>query len=192
MNVVYGILKLLGALGLFLYGMTMMSEALQKVAGDKLRSFLAAMTSNAFKRILTGLCVTAIIQSSSATTVMVVSFVNAGLLSLSQSIGVIMGANIGTTVTAWLLALLGFQGSLSSITIPLIGFGFVFMMCKSKKKKSIGEMIIGFALLFLGLEFLKNSVPDLNHSPQVIEFIRKWSSYGNWSIILYVLIGTVL
>ena len=192
MNVVYGILKLLGALGLFLYGMTMMSEALQKVAGDKLRSFLAAMTSNAFKRILTGLCVTAIIQSSSATTVMVVSFVNAGLLSLSQSIGVIMGANIGTTVTAWLLALLGFQGSLSSITIPLIGFGFVFMMCKSKKKKSIGEMIIGFALLFLGLEFLKNSVPDLNHSPQIIEFIRKWSSYGNWSIILYVLIGTVL
>jgi phosphate:Na+ symporter len=192
MNVVYGILKLLGALGLFLYGMTMMSEALQKVAGDKLRSFLAAMTSNAFKRILTGLCVTAIIQSSSATTVMVVSFVNAGLLSLSQSIGVIMGANIGTTVTAWLLALLGFQGSLSSITIPLIGFGFVFMMCKSKKKKSIGEMIIGFALLFLGLEFLKNSVPDLNNSPQVIAFIRKWSSYGNWSVILYVLIGTVL
>ena len=149
MVVVFKILTLLGSLGLFLYGMTLMSEALQKVAGDKLRNFLAAMTSNPVKRIFTGLFITALIQSSSATTVMVVSFVNAGLLSLIQSIGVIMGANIGTTFTAWLISLLGFKADISIISIPLIGFGFVFMMAKAKRKKSIGELLIGFALLFL-------------------------------------------
>lgn len=192
MSVAFGILKLIGSLGLFLYGMTLMSESLQKVAGDKLRSFLASMTSNAFKRILTGVLVTAVIQSSSATTVMVVSFVNAGLITLTQSVGVIMGANIGTTVTAWLLAIFGFQGDISAVTIPLIGVGFAFMMFRSSKKKSIGELIIGFGLLFLGLSFLKNSVPDLNNSPQVIEMIRRWSNYGFWSVLICVGIGTIL
>lgn len=192
MDAIFNIFTLLGSLGLFLYGMTLMSEALQKVAGDKLRNILAAMTSNSLSRILTGLFITAVIQSSSATTVMVVSFVNAGLLSLVQSIGVIMGANIGTTFTAWLISLLGFKADIAILAIPLIGFGFAFMMCKAKKKKSIGELIIGFALLFLGLSFLKESVPDLQNSPEVLEFLQKWTNFGFGSVIMFVLIGTVL
>lgn len=192
MNVILQVLTLLGSLALFLYGMTLMSEALQKVAGDKLRNILASMTSNSLKRILTGLMITAVIQSSSATTVMIVSFVNAGLLTLTQSVGVIMGANIGTTVTAWIIALLGFKADISVISIPLIAIGFVFMMAKSKKKKSVGELIIGFALLFLGLSFLKNSVPDLGSSPEVLSFIQSWTGWGFWSILIFVGIGTVL
>ena len=192
MDAVFKILTLLGSLGLFLYGMTLMSEALQKVAGDKLRNILAAMTSNSASRILTGLFITAVIQSSSATTVMVVSFVNAGLLSLVQSIGVIMGANIGTTFTAWLISLLGFKADIAILAIPLIGFGFAFMMCKANKKKSIGELIIGFSLLFLGLSFLKDSVPDLQNSPEVLAFLQQWTNYGFGSIIMFVAIGTVL
>ncbi len=192
MNVLYQILTLAGSLGLFLYGMMLLSEGLQKVAGDKMRSFLAAMTSNSFKRVLTGLLITSIIQSSSATTVMVVSFVNAGLLSLAQSVGVIMGANIGTTVTAWLISLLGFKVDISAISIPLIGIGFALMMFKSKRKKSIGELIIGFALLFLGLNFLKGSVPDLRSTPEVLEFLKEWTSYGFGSVLIFVGIGTVL
>lgn len=192
MDTIFNILTLLGSLGLFLYGMTLMSEALQKVAGDKLRNILAAMTSNSVSRILTGLFITAVIQSSSATTVMVVSFVNAGLLSLVQSIGVIMGANIGTTFTAWLISLLGFKADIAILAIPLIGFGFAFMMCKAKKKKSIGELIIGFALLFLGLSFLKESVPDLQSSPEVLAFLQQWTNYGFGSILMFVLIGTIL
>ena len=192
MDAIFNILTLLGSLGLFLYGMTLMSEALQKVAGDKLRNILAAMTSNSVSRILTGLFITAVIQSSSATTVMVVSFVNAGLLSLVQSIGVIMGANIGTTFTAWLISLLGFKADIAILAIPLIGFGFAFMMSKAKKKKSIGELIIGFALLFLGLSFLKDSVPDLQSSPEVLAFLQQWTNYGFGSILMFVLIGTIL
>ena len=192
MDAVFKILTLLGSLGLFLYGMTLMSEALQKVAGDKLRNILAAMTSNSVSRILTGLFVTAVIQSSSATTVMVVSFVNAGLLSLVQSIGVIMGANIGTTFTAWLISLLGFKADIAVLAIPLIAFGFVFMMCKAKKKKSIGELIIGFSLLFLGLSFLKESVPDLRSTPEVLEFLQQWTDYGFGSILMFVGVGTIL
>lgn len=192
MEIFFQILKVLGSLGLFLYGMTMLSESLQKVAGDRMRAILASMTSNSFKRVLTGLLITAIIQSSSATTVMVVSFVNAGLLSLAQSIGVIMGANIGTTVTAWIISLLGFQADIASLSIPLIGVGFVFMMMKSKKKKSVGELIIGFALLFLGLSFLKSSVPDLSQTPEVLEFLKEWTSFGFLSVLIFVFIGTLL
>jgi phosphate:Na+ symporter len=192
MSILFQILQVLGSLGLFLYGMTLLSESLQKVAGDKMRSILAAMTSNSFKRVLTGLFITAIIQSSSATTVMVVSFVNAGLLSLAQSVGVIMGANIGTTVTAWIISLLGFKADISVLSIPLIGIGFAFMMSKSKKRKSIGELIIGFALLFLGLSFLKGSVPDLKSTPEVLEFIKEWTSFGFLSVLIFVLFGTLL
>ncbi len=192
MNIVLQILTLLGSLGLFLYGMTLMSESLQKVAGQRLRSILAAMTSNSLKRILTGTLVTAIIQSSSATTVMIVSFVNAGLLSLTQAVGVIMGANIGTTVTAWIIALLGFKADIAIISIPLIGIGFAMMMFKSKKKKNIGELIIGFALLFLGLSFLKDSVPDLGSSPEILSFIKSWTDWGYLSILTFVGIGTLL
>ena len=192
MDIVFQILKLLGSLGLFLYGMTLMSEGLQKVAGEKMRSILAAMTSNSFKRILTGLFITSIIQSSSATTVMVVSFVNAGLLSLTQSVGVIMGANIGTTVTAWIISLLGFKFDISMFSIPLVGIGFALMMFRSRKKKSLGELLIGFALLFLGLTFLKDSVPDLKANPEIFAFLQQWTNFGFGSVLIFVLIGTVL
>lgn len=177
---------------MFLYGMTLMSEGLQKVAGSRLRSILSAMTANSFTRVLTGTLITAVIQSSSATTVMIVSFVNAGLLSLTQAVGVIMGANIGTTVTSWLISLLGFTADISVLSIPLVGVGFVFMMFKSQKRKSIGEMIIGFALLFLGLTFLKDSVPDLSANPEAISFIQRWTGWGFPSILIFVLVGTVL
>ena len=145
------VFTLFGALGMFLYGMNLMSSGLQKAAGDKLRGFLSAMTSNPFKGVMTGLGITALIQSSSATTVMVVSFVNAGLLTLVQAIGVIMGANIGTTVTAWL----GFKADISILAIPLMIFGFLFSNSKQDKRKNIGELIVGFSLLFLGLSFMK-------------------------------------
>ena len=186
------IFTLLGALGMFLYGMNLMSSGLQKAAGDKLRGFLSAMTSNPFKGVLTGLGITSIIQSSSATTVMVVSFVNAGLLTLTQAIGVIMGANIGTTVTAWLVAWLGFKADISILAIPLMLFGFLFSNSKKNKHQNIGELIVGFSLLFLGLSFMKESVPDLRETPQVLEFVSNWSSYGFGSVLIFLVFGTVL
>ncbi len=175
-----------------LYGMNLMSSGLQKAAGDRLRGFLSAMTSNPLKRVLTGLGITAIIQSSSATTVMVVSFVNAGLLTLVQAIGVIMGANIGTTVTAWLVAWLGFKADISILAIPLMLFGFLFSNSKKDQHKNIGELIVGFSLLFLGLSFMKESVPDLSETPQVLEFVRTWSGYGFGSVLIFLVFGTLL
>ncbi|NLA16160.1 MAG: Na/Pi cotransporter family protein [Bacteroidales bacterium] len=192
MSTVLQILNLAGSLGLFLYGMTLMSESLQKVAGDGLRGFLASMTSNSFKRVITGLFITAIIQSSSATTVMVVSFVNAGLLSLAQAVGVIMGANIGTTVTAWIISLLGFKADITILSIPLIAIGFILTMSKKQRRKNSGEMVIGFALLFLGLGFLKSSVPDLTANPEALSFIQKFNGNGFWSILMFIGIGTLL
>lgn len=186
------IFTLLGALGMFLYGMNLMSSGLQKASGDKLRSFLSAMTSNPFKGVLTGLGVTSLIQSSSATTVMVVSFVNAGLLTLSQAISVIMGANIGTTVTAWLVAWLGFKADISILAIPLMLFGFLFSNSKKSQRQNIGELIVGFCLLFLGLSFMKESVPDLNETPQVLEFVKSWSSHGFGSVLIFLAFGTIL
>ena len=186
------IFTLLGALGMFLYGMNLMSSGLQKASGDKLRSFLSAMTSNPLKGVLTGLGITSIIQSSSATTVMVVSFVNAGLLTLSQAIGVIMGANIGTTVTAWFVAWLGFKADISILAIPLMLFGFLFSNSKKNQRQNIGELIVGFCLLFLGLSFMKESVPDLNETPQVLEFVKTWSSYGFGSVLIFLVFGTLL
>jgi len=183
---------LLGALGMFLYGMNLMSSGLQKVAGERLRGLLSAMTSNPFKGVLTGLGITSIIQSSSATTVMVVSFVNAGLLTLAQAIGVIMGANIGTTVTAWMVAWLGFKADISTLAIPLMLFGFLFSNSKKDQRKNIGELIIGFSLLFLGLSFMKESVPDLRETPQVLEFVKTWASHGFGSVLLFLAFGTVL
>ena len=186
------VFTLLGALGMFLYGMNLMSSGLQKAAGDRLRGFLSAMTSNPLKGVLTGVGVTSIIQSSSATTVMVVSFVNAGLLTLTQAIGVIMGANIGTTVTAWMVSLLGFKADISALAIPLMLFGFLFSNSKKDKRKNIGELIVGFSLLFLGLSFMKESVPDLRQTPEVLEFVTAWSSYGFGSVLLFLVFGTVL
>ncbi len=183
---------LLGALGMFLYGMNLMSAGLQKAAGDKLRGFLSAMTSNPFKRVMTGVGITAIIQSSSATTVMVVSFVNAGLLTLVQAIGVIMGANIGTTVTAWLVAWLGFKADISILAVPLMLFGFLFSNSKKNQYKNIGELIVGFSLLFLGLSLMKGAVPDLSQTPDVLENVAMLTGLGFWSVLIFLGIGTIL
>ena len=186
------ILTLLGALGMFLYGMNLMSSGLQKAAGDRLRGLLSAMTSSPFKGVLTGLGITTVIQSSSATTVMVVSFVNAGLLTLAQAIGVIMGANIGTTVTAWLVSWLGFKADISILAVPLMLLGFLFSNSKKNQRQNIGELIVGFCLLFLGLSFMKDSVPNLNETPQVLEFVRSWAGHGFGSVLIFLLFGTVL
>ena len=186
------IFTLLGALGMFLYGMNLMSEGLQKAAGDRLRKFLEAMTSNRFKSVATGLTITSIIQSSSATTVMVVGFVNAGLLALHQAIGVIMGANIGTTITAWLISLLGFKADIAILAVPLMALGFVMSLSKKERRKNISECIIGFSLLFLGLSLMKESVPDLRKTPEVLSFIQGWTEMGFGSVIIFMLFGTVL
>ena len=186
------IFTLLGALGMFLYGMNLMSSGLQKAAGERLRRFLSAMTSNPFKGVMTGLGITTIIQSSSATTVMVVSFVNAGLLTLAQAIGVIMGANIGTTVTAWMVSWLGFKADISVLAVPMMLLGFLFSNSKIDKRKNIGELIVGFSLLFLGLSFMKESVPDLRETPQVLEFVSSWSAHGFGSVLLFLAFGTIL
>ena len=186
------IFTLLGALGMFLYGMNMMSSGLQKAAGDRLRGLLSAMTSNPFKGVLTGLGITSVIQSSSATTEMVVSFVNAGLLTLAQAIGGIMGANIGTTVTAWLVSWLGFKADISILAVPLMLLGFIFSNSKRNQRQNIGELIVGFCLLFLGLSFMKESVPDLNETPQVLDFVKSWSGHGFGSVLIFLVFGTVL
>ena len=186
------LLTLLGALGMFLYRMNLMSAGLQKAAGSKMRGLLTAMTSNPFKGVLTGLGITTVIQSSSATTVMTVGFVNAGLLTLSQAVGVIMGANIGTTVTAWLVSLLGFKADISLFAGPLMAVGFILSLSKRDKRRHISELIIGFSLLFLGLSLMKESVPDLRETPEVLAFIQNWTSYGFGSVLIFLVIGTVL
>lgn len=189
----FDFLKLVGSLALFLYGMKIMSDGLQKLAGNKLRNVLSAMTRNRVMGVLTGVLISAVIQSSSATTVMVVSFVNAGLLSLVQSIGVIMGANIGTTVTAWVISLFGFgKFSISSLSIPLMGLAIPFIFSSKSKNKSFGEFIFGFAFLFMGLDFLKDSMPDLQNNPEVLGFVRNFSDNGFLSVLFFLLIGTVL
>ena len=185
-------LQLLGALGMFLYGMNLMSAGLQKAAGSKMRSFLTAMTSSPFKGVLTGLGITTVIQSSSATTVMTVGFVNAGLLTLAQSVGVIMGANIGTTVTAWLVAWLGFKADISIFAVPLMAVGFILSLSKRDKRRHISELIIGFSLLFLGLSLMKESVPNLRETPEVLAFIQDWTSFGFGSVLIFLIFGTVL
>ena len=189
---ILSIITLLGALGMFLYGMNMMSSGLQKAAGSGLRKFLASITSNPLKGVVTGLGVTGIIQSSSATTVMVVGFVNAGLLTLRQAIGVIMGANIGTTLTAWIIAVFGFSADISILAVPLMAVGFIMSMSKKGRVRDVSEIIVGFSLLFLGLSFMKNSVPDLESSPEVLSFISNWSGHGVLSVMLFVLIGTIM
>ena len=185
-------LTLLGALGMFLYGMNLMSAGLQKAAGGKMRSFLTAMTSNPFKGVMSGLGITAVIQSSSATTVMTVGFVNAGLLTLSQAVGVIMGANIGTTISAWMVSLLGFKADISLFAVPLMAVGFILSLSKRDKRRHISELIIGFSLLFLGLSLMKESVPDLRETPEVLAFIQNWTSYGFGSVLIFLVFGTIL
>ena len=188
----YDFLKLLGSLALFLYGMKIMSEGLQKFAGDRLRSILTAMTTNRVTGVLTGMLITALIQSSSATTVMVVSFVNAGLLTLSQSIGVIMGANIGTTVTAWIISALGFKVDISAMSLPLLAVGIPLLFSQKSTRKSVGEFIFGFAFLFMGLNLLKTNAPDLSANPDMLAFVQNYTDMGYFSVLLFVLIGTIL
>ncbi len=186
------IFKLLGALGVFLFGMRVMSEGIQKVAGKRLQSILNYMTANRVAAVLTGFFITALVQSSSATTVMVVSFVNASLLSLTQAIGVVMGANIGTTVTTWIVSIIGFKFKITAIALPIVGVGLPFMFSKFKKRRDIGEILIGFGLLFLGLMFLKESVPDIKSNPEVLEFLKNYTDLGFLSFVIFVFVGSVL
>lgn len=185
-------LGLLGAVGLFLYGMKVMSEGLQKAAGDRLRNILSAMTRNRFTGTLTGCLITALIQSSSASTVMVVSFVNAGLMSLAQSMAVIMGANVGTTFTAWVIALFGFKVNVSMFVLPMIGLAIPLLFTKKSRNKSIGEFLIGFAFLFMGLDLISKYVPDLQSNPEMFAFLEHYASMGYASVLIFLLVGIVL
>jgi phosphate:Na+ symporter len=186
------VLGVLGGLGIFLFGMRIFSSGVQKLAGDRLRAIIAGMTRNRFAGILTGFTVTGIVQSSSATTVLVVSFANAGLLTLVQAMGLVMGANIGTTVTGWIVALLGFKVKISAFALPLIGIGFPMSLLRSQQIKQLSEMMVGFGLLFLGLEFMKNGVPDIAGNPEALAWIEGWAEHGFASIVLFVGVGTAL
>lgn len=186
------LLELLGALGFFIYGMKVMSDGIQRAAGSKLRDILRGMTRNSYLGVFTGFIITCLVQSSSATTVMVVSFANAGLLSLVESIGVIMGANIGTTITAWLIAFFGFKVKISAFALPIIAIGFPMMFAKQSTTRNFSEVLIGFALLFLGLDALKSAVPDLNQNPEFLKFLAQFTNYGILSTLIFVTIGTII
>ena len=186
------LLAIFGSLGLFLYGMKVMSEGLQKVSGEGLRSLIANMTRNRLSSIISGTLMTTLVQSSSATTVMIVSFVNAKLLTLRESIGMIMGANLGTTTTFWIVALLGFQFSLSSIALPCIGIGVAMIFFHRPKVRNGGEALIGFGILFLGLNFLKSSVPDIAANPELFSFLADWTGHGIGSVFIFFAFGTIL
>ena len=196
MDTILNVLSVLGGLAMFLYGMALMSEGLQKSAGDRLRSFMAKMTSNGFKRILTGTAVTALVQSSSATTIMVVSFVNAGLLTLGNAIGVIMGANIGTTLTAWVTSL-GFSVNIALFAVPMMAFGFVMHSSKKSTMKNIGQFLMGFAVMYVGLTFMKdcaNAVigPEGQYAAQMQTFFGSINGFGFGSVMLFLFAGAIL
>ena len=190
MNIISFLFQLIGSLGFLLYGMKMMSDGIQKSAGEGLQRILGFMTGNRILAVLTGLFITMIIQSSSATTVMVVSFVNAGLLTLKQSVGVIFGANIGTTITAWIVSLFGFKFNISAFAIPLFGVGFLLVSVKRLQKESIGEALMGFGLLFLGLDMLSSIMPEI--SADKVAFLANFTDKGAFSIFLGVMAGLVI
>ena len=193
MTTILNVLSVLGGLAMFLYGMALMSEGLQKSAGDRLRAFMASMTSNAFKRVLTGTVVTALVQSSSATTIMVVSFVNAGLLTLGNAIGVIMGANIGTTLTAWITSL-GFSVNIALFAVPMMAFGFVMHSSKKASLKNVGQFLMGFAVMYVGLTFMKdcsNAILD-NYQSGMMSFFGSINGFGFGSVLLFLIAGAVL
>ena len=191
MHIVLGILQLAGALGVFLLGMKIMSEGLQKVAGSRLKSLLGRITGNRFKGVLTGIGITLVVQSSTATTVMVVGFVSAGLLTLVQSIGVIMGANIGTTMTAWMVSLLGFNLNITAFALPAVGIGLPMTFLHGARNRQLGEVLIGFGLLFLGLALIKDAVPEID-DPEHVAFLARLAGHGIFSTLIFVLAGTVL
>lgn len=188
----FDFLGMLGAVGLFMYGMKVMSEGLQKVAGDRLRNILSAMTRNRLTGLLTGCLITALIQSSSASTVMVVSFVNAGLMTLGQSMAVIFGANVGTTFTAWIIALFGFKVDTSVFILPLIACSVPLLFSKRSRTKSIGEFLIGFSFLFMGLNMISNYVPDLQSNPDMFAFLERYASMGYLSVLLFLFVGIIV
>lgn len=192
MDTVLNLFSLLGSLALFLFGMKTMSEGLEKFAGDRLRAILAAMTKNRFMGVITGVIVTALIQSSSATTVMVVSFVNAGLMNLTQAIGVIMGANVGTTVTAWMISAIGFKVNIAALTLPLMCVGMPLIFSSVSKRKSVGEFIFGFAFLFMGLSYLQQSATDLNIGSYVATMLAGVANGGFFTILLFVVVGALV
>lgn len=192
MQTFVNIFSLLGSLGLFLYGMKIMSEGLEKFAGDRLRNILAAMTKNRVMGVLTGISVTALIQSSSASTVMVISFVNAGLMTLTQAIGVIMGANVGTTVTAWIISAIGFKVNIAAFALPLLAIGIPLVFSGNSQRKSIGEFVFGFSFLFMGLSFLQESAENLQVGNAVALMLAKVADGGFFTIILFVIVGTLL
>lgn len=192
MDTIINVLSLLGSLGLFLYGMKIMSEGLEKFAGDRLRAILAAMTKNRVMGVFTGIIITALIQSSSATTVMVVSFVNAGLMTLKQAIGVIMGANVGTTVTAWIISAVGFKVNISAFAIPLLAFGLPLIFNNKSSRKSLGEFIFGFSFLFMGLSFLQTAATDL-HIGDLVTSMLAHIPYDNiFTIIIFIIVGAIV
>ena len=178
-------LSLLGAVCLFLYGMKVMSEGLQKVAGDRLRNILGIMTKNRATGVITGILITALIQSSSASTVMVVSFVNAGLMSLAQSMAVIFGANVGTTVTTWIISAFSFEINISTYTIVLLAVAVPLMFMKKGSYKSLGEFIVGFCFLFMGLDLISAYVPNLEENPQMLAFLQDYTALGIWSVLIF-------
>lgn len=192
MNEIGSLLEILGSLGFFIFGMKTMSDGVQKAAGNQMREILRTMTQNRFLGVFTGFLITAIVQSSSATTVMTVSFVNAGLLSLVESAGIMMGANVGTTITGWIVSMLGFKIHLSLYSIPLFAFGVPMLFSNKGNTKYWGEFIIGFAMLFLALSYLKESVPDIRSNQHILEFLKGYTSYGIFSRILFVIIGTLI
>ncbi|MEL7834930.1 Na/Pi cotransporter family protein [Fodinibius sp. Rm-B-1B1-1] len=185
-------LQLIGALGIFIYGMKVFSDGLQKVAGNKLRAILKGMTSTRFRGILTGFTTTTITQSSSTTTVMVVSFVNAGLITFLESTGVVMGANIGTTVTAWMISIFGFKMQITPLAMMLIGVFFPFIFFGREKLQNLAEAMIGFGILFIGLDFIKNGVPNIQDNPEMFMFLDSFTEFGFASILIFVVVGTLL
>ena len=185
-------LGLLGSVGLFLYGMKVMSEGLQKAAGDRLRIILGSMTRNKFAGALTGIFITALVQSSSASVAMVVGFVNAGLISLQQSISVILGSCVGSTFTMWIISLFGFKVDIATFAVPILAFGVPLLFAKQSRTKSIGELIIGFALLFMGLSWINNYVPDLQSNPEMFASLERYASMGFWSVIVFLVVGILV
>ena len=192
MDLILMILKIAGSLGLFLYGMKLLSDGLQKCAGSKMKSILHLMTGNRLMAVLTGIIVTMIIQSSSAATVMVVSFVNASLMNLTQAIGVILGANIGTTVTGWIVALLGFKMDITVLSLVAVAVALPLMFSDKSRLIEVSEIFLGFGILFLGLEFLQDSMPDISRNPEILSFLSRFEDGSVLSMLLCVLIGTIL
>jgi phosphate:Na+ symporter len=188
----FDFLQLIGALGIFIFGMKVFSDGLQKVAGSRLRSILKGMTTSRFRGILTGFGATTITQSSTTTTVMVVSFVNAGLITFFESTGVIMGANIGTTVTAWMVSIFGFKMQITPIAIAMIGIFFPFMFFGKEKYRHLAEAMIGFGILFIGLEFIKDAVPNIQDNPEMFAFLDSFTEFGFFSLLIFVAVGTFL